>query len=130
MELVGVGVQLLIGKAFDNLAMLHDIITVRNSRGEPKVLFNQQYRETLRFQCANSLTDLLNNDRGEPLSGLVEQEQACAGAQYSGNRKHLLFAAGELGALARAEAFLEVGEQLENVAKTKAAGFHFRRQKK
>ena len=67
------------------------------------------------FQRADGLADLLDDDGREPLGRLVEQQQPRAGAQDAADRQHLLLAAGELGALARAEPLLEVREQLEDL---------------
>jgi hypothetical protein len=44
---------------------------------------------------------LLDDDRGEALGRLVEQEKPGAGAQDAADREHLLLAAGKLRALAR-----------------------------
>src|SRR5476651_850140 len=71
-ELFGIGVQFGVGETFDDLAVLHDIIAIRDGGGEPKVLLYQQNRETLRFQRADGLADLLNYDGGKPFGRLVE----------------------------------------------------------
>ena len=57
--------------------------------------------------------DLLDDDRGQPLGRLVQQQQAGAGAQDAADGQHLLLAAGELGALAPPP-LPQVREQLED----------------
>jgi hypothetical protein len=53
MQLFKIGAQLGIGEFVDNLAMLHDVVAVRDGRSEAEVLFDEQDRETLLLQSAN-----------------------------------------------------------------------------
>src|SRR4029078_3762828 len=97
---------------------------------ETKVLLDQQYGEALLFQRPNGLADLLDNDGRKSLGRLVEQQQPRAGAQDAADRQHLLFAAGQFGALAGAQTLLQIREQLENLIERQAARLDHRRQQK
>src|SRR5262245_58868627 len=107
--------------------MLHDVMAVGNRGGELKVLLHQQDRKALRFEHSERLTDLLDNDGGEPLGGLVEEKKPRAGAQNARDRQHLLFAAREFGALAL-EPLPYVREQREYPIDVEPAGTDLRRQ--
>src|SRR5207237_6461767 len=87
---------------------------------EMEILLDQQYREPLRLELGDGSADRLNDDRGEPLGGFIEQQQPRAGAQYAPDRQHLLLTAGKLGALA-GEPFLQIREQREDLLETQAA---------
>src|SRR5262249_52914599 len=126
-KLVEIGLQFGIGEAVDDAAMFHHVIAVRNGRCEAKILLDQENGEALLLERPDGPADLLDDDRGEPLGRLVEQEEACAGAQDAADRQHLLLAAGELGALAR-EPLLEVGKELEDALERQPALAHPRRQ--
>jgi hypothetical protein len=80
--------------------VFHDVVTVRHGGCEAEILFDQQNREALLFERADRVADLLNNDGRETLGRLVQEQQPRAGAQDAADRKHLLLAAGEFGALA------------------------------
>src|SRR6266849_7107927 len=121
------GVQLGVRKLVHDLSVLHDVIAVRDGRGEVKILLDQENGEALRLERADGLADLLDDDRRETLGRLVEQQEPGAGAQDAGDRQHLLLAAGELGALA-AQALLEVGKQGENAVELEPARPHLGRQ--
>src|SRR6266702_4665583 len=121
------GVQLGIGELVHDLSVLHDVIAVRDGRGEVKILLDQENGEALRLERADGLADLLDDDRRETLGRLVEQQEPRPGAQDAGDRQHLLLAAGELGALA-AQALLEVGKQAEDRLEGKPARLDLRRQ--
>src|SRR5215813_2762582 len=88
-------------------------MAVRNRRGKAKVLLDQQDGEPLLLEGADRPTDLLDDDRREPLGRLIEEEQPRARAQDAADREHLLLAAGQLGSGA-AQALLEVREQCED----------------
>src|SRR3546814_10314280 len=92
-----------------------------------EVLLHQNDGESLLLQLRDRPADLLDDDRGEALGRLVEQQQPGAGAQDAADRQHLLLAAGELGALAGA-ALLQVREQLVNLLDREAALAHPRRE--
>src|SRR5689334_720385 len=123
-QLVDIRIQFRIGELVDDTAMFHHVVAVRNCRSEAEILFHQQDGKSLFFQCADGLADLLNDDWGEPFGRLIEQQQARAGAQNTADCQHLLLAAGELGSLAGAEPFLEVGEQIEDLFERKPARFN------
>src|SRR5262245_31921409 len=126
-KLVEIGLQFGIGEAVDDAAMFHHVIAVRNRRCEAKILLDQENGEALLLERPDGPADLLDDDGGEPLGRLVEQEEARAGAQDAADRQHLLLAAGELGALAP-EPFLEVGKELEDALELKPALTHPGRQ--
>src|SRR6185437_15872839 len=86
-QFLDVGIQLGVGELVDDTPMFHDVIAVRNGRSEAEILFHQQDRETLLFQRANGAADLLDNDRRQPFSRLVEQQHARAGAQNAADRQ-------------------------------------------
>src|SRR5262245_7965490 len=113
MQLLQVGLELGIGETVDDAAMFHHVVAVRNRRRETKILLDQEDGEALLLEHADGLADLLDDDGGEALGRLVEQEQAGAGAQDSADGEHLLLAAAELRTLAR-QTFLEIGEELED----------------
>src|ERR1051326_2738737 len=107
--------------------MFHDIVAVGNSRGEIKVLLDQQYGESLRLERADRSPDLLNDDRGQALGRFVEQQQTGAGAQDAGDGQHLLLATRQFGALA-GQSVAQVRKQLEYAIEVEAAGAQLRRQ--
>src|SRR5712691_6499922 len=121
------GVQLGVRELVHDLSVLHDVIAIRDGRGEVKILLDQQNGEALRLERPDGLADLLDDDRRQALGRLVEQQQPRAGAQDAGDRQHLLLAAGELGALA-AQALLEIGEQPEDRLDGEPARLDLRRQ--
>src|SRR5580700_9246483 len=111
----------------DDTPVLDDVMPVRDGRGKPEILLDQQNREALSLQRANNRADLLHNDRRQPLGRLVEQQKTCPGAQDAANGQHLLLAAGQLGPLAAA-ALLQVRKQGVDLVDRHTAGSHDRRQ--
>ena len=69
----------------------------------------------------------LHDHRRQPLGDLVEQQQACAGAQNARHRQHLLLAAGQARARAAAP-FGQVGKHRVDLVERHAAAAHLRRQ--
>src|SRR5262245_65717053 len=61
-ELVHVGLQVGIGEPVDHLAVLQDIVAIRDGRGEPEVLLHQQNGKSLRLEGADGPADLLDDD--------------------------------------------------------------------
>src|ERR1043165_3242649 len=98
-ELFEVGVQFRIRELFHHPAVFHDVIAVGDGRSEAEILFNEQNGKTLLLETADGVTDLLDDDRSQPLGRLVEQQHARSGAQDAADRQHLLLAAGELRSL-------------------------------
>jgi hypothetical protein len=94
---------------------------VGNGGGEAEILLDQQHREAALLDRADGAADLLHNHGREALGGFVEQQQARAGAQDTGDRQHLLLAAGEFRALA-GRALLQVGEQRVDGREVEPAG--------
>ena len=79
MQLFDVRVQFRIDEAFDDPAVFHDEIAIRDGRCEAEILLDQKDGEALLLQRPDGAADLLDDDRGEALGRLVEQEQARAG---------------------------------------------------
>src|SRR5262245_52503683 len=65
----------------DHPPMLDDTVPVRDRFRELQVRFDEDDGESVRFQALNGRADLLDDDRREPLVGLVEEEETRAGAQ-------------------------------------------------
>src|SRR5262249_3434825 len=126
-QFLQVGFQLRIGELFDHAAVLHNVVSVGDRRGETEILFHQQYGKALLLERPNGAADLLDDHRREPFGRLVEQQEAGAGAQDAGDRQHLLLAAGEFGALA-AQALVQIRKQQENRRQIEAARTYLRRQ--
>src|SRR5665213_2968331 len=127
-QFVDISIQFSVGELVDNTSMLHDVIAIRDGRGEAEILFYQQYREALLLERPDRPADLLDDHGGEPLRRLVEQQEARAGAQDTRDRQHLLLAAREFCALIGAEALLEIWEQFKDAVERKSARPHLRRQ--
>src|SRR3972149_2255429 len=72
-QLVHISVQFRIGELVDDTPMFHDVIAIRNGRGEAEILFHQKDREALLLERADGLADLLDDDGRETLGRLVEQ---------------------------------------------------------
>src|SRR2546421_11316877 len=106
--------------------MFHDVIAVRNRRGEAEILLDEQNGKTLFLQRPDGAADLLDDDRRQAFGRLVEQQEPRSGAQDAADREHLLLAAGKLGALA-AQPLLDVGKQREDAVDFQPAGFHLGR---
>src|SRR5207237_7217737 len=86
-QLVLVLRQFRIAERIHHPAVLDDVMTVGDRRGEAEILLDQQHRKTLCLQRADQIANLLNDDRGKPLGRLVEQQQAGAGAQDAADRQ-------------------------------------------
>src|SRR4051794_1553766 len=126
-QLFEVRVQFRVGEAFDNPAVFHDVITVRDRRGETEILLDQEDGKALLLERANGAADLLDDQRREPVGRLVEQQHTRAGAQDAPDCQHLLLSARGLGALA-AQPLLEIGKQRKDFFSGEPARFHDRRQ--
>src|SRR3979411_2692304 len=109
-----------IGNHVHHASVLDDVVPVRHGLRAAEILLDQQDGEALLLEPRDGASDLLHDHRREPFGGLVEQQQARAGAQYAPDRQHLLLSAGELGALA-AQALPEVRKQLEDLLERKDA---------
>src|SRR4029078_9592863 len=126
-QLVDVCIEFRIGELVDDTTMFHHVIAVRNGRGEAEVLFHQEDGKAPILEGPDRLADLLNNDRREAFRRLIKQQQAGARAEKAPTCKHVLFTAGQLRALAGAEPFLQVREELKNLIETEAARLYHRR---
>src|ERR1700716_1684801 len=126
-QFLPVGIQFRLGEAFDHKAMLHDVVAIRDSCGEAKILFDQQDGESPLLEGPNGTPDLLDDHRRQPFGRFVKQQELGSGAQNTADRQHLLFASGKFGALA-SEPLLEGGKQLENARAREAARLDYWRQ--
>src|ERR1043166_3357183 len=127
-QLFDVRVQVGIDEPVDDPSVFHDVVAVRNGLGEAEILLDQEDGESFLLERVDGAADLLDDDRGEALGRLIEQEEPRAGAQDATDGQHLPLAARQFRALARAEALLEVGEQGEDAVEAEAARLHHRRQ--
>ena len=66
--------------------------------------------KTFLLQTRDGVADLLNDDGREAFGRLVQHQEPRAGSQDPCDRKHLLFAARQFGALA-VEPFLQIGNR-------------------
>src|ERR1700722_3577583 len=119
--------QLRVREVVHDTPMFHHVIAVGNGRGEAEILLDQQDGKTLSLEGADGVADLLNNDRGQAFGRLVEQQEPRAGAQYAGDRQHLLLAAGQFRALAF-QPFAQIREQRKDAIEIETAGPHLWRQ--
>src|SRR6266404_7710445 len=92
-KFIHVGLQLRVGKTIDDLAVFDNVVAVRDRRGEPEILFDQQDRKTFFLEARDGMADLLNDNRRQPFRRLVQHQKPRAGTQDSGDRQHLLLAA-------------------------------------
>lgn len=97
----------------DNLACVKDYGAVGQFKGTHGVLFNNNCGHTLLLDKTQGFFDLVDNNRGEPLIWLVQQQDLDLARQCAGDRQHLLFAARQGDALLFA-AFLKAGKQIVN----------------
>src|SRR5215467_3074181 len=125
-QLFDVRVQVGIAEPVDDPTVFHDVVAVGHRLGETEILLDQENCESLVLERVDGAADLLDDDRGEPLGRLVEQQEPRAGAQDTADRQHLLFATRQFRALARAEALLEVGKQREDAVEAEAPGLDHR----
>src|SRR5687768_6659721 len=65
-KLIHIGLQIRIRETVDYLAVLDDIVPVRDSRREPEVLFDQQDRKSFFLETCDRMADLLDDDRSKP----------------------------------------------------------------
>src|SRR4029077_8213103 len=103
-----------IGELIDNTPMFHDVIAIRDGRGETEILLHQENGKALFLERPDGLTDLLNDDGGKSFGRFIEEQQPGAGPQDTADGKHLLLATGELGALAGAAPRLVIRKPVEN----------------
>src|SRR5262245_4257355 len=128
-QFIEIGLELGIGEPVDNAAILHHVVAIRNRRSEAKILLDQEDGETLLFEHADGLADLLDDNRRKAFGRLVEQKEAGAGAQDAADGEHLLLTPGKLGALAR-QALLKIGKELEDAIEFEPARPHLGGQQK
>ena len=84
-------------------AVHHDRHVVGHRGGHPDVLLDDEDRDlALLSDPDQHVLDLLHDHRREPLRRLVHHQQTRVEQQRAGDREHLLLAAGELAAPARA----------------------------
>src|SRR6185369_12568106 len=89
-----VGLELVVRDHVHDTATLHDVVTVGDAGGEPKVLLHKQNGETLLLELGNGAADLLYDDWGQAFGRLVQQQQPGASPKDPTDSEHLLLAAG------------------------------------
>jgi hypothetical protein len=105
---------------FGVVERLHDpaagdqVVPIGEGGGEVQVLLDQQHRHAVLAHAAEDVADLLDQQRGEALGGLVGQQHLGAGAQHACQREHLLLPAGQVGAALLAP----VGQHRERLVDT------------
>src|SRR5262249_26183114 len=72
-QLAEVSRQFGIAEAVDDPPVLDDVMAVGNRRGKPEILLDQENGKSLLLQGTDDITDLLDDDRRQPLGRLVEQ---------------------------------------------------------
>src|SRR3954465_10674608 len=70
-KLVHVGLQVGIGEAIDDLAVLDDVVAVGHGGGEAEILLDQKDGEAFRLQPRDGVADLLDDDGSQSLGRLV-----------------------------------------------------------
>src|SRR5438445_2043672 len=111
-NLLQIGLYLAVRDHVHHPAALHDVVPVRDARGEPEILLDEEDGKPFRLEPRDGTAYLLNDHRSEAFGRLVQKQQPRPGAQNAADREHLLLAPRELRALAR-EALLQVREQAE-----------------
>src|SRR3954465_4861365 len=74
-QLVHVRIELRVRDHVDDLAVLHHIMAVGDSRGKAEILLDQQDGEAFRLQAADGVPDLLDDHGGEAFGRLIQQEE-------------------------------------------------------
>src|SRR6185437_178304 len=98
----------------DDAAGLHDIGTVRQAQRVMRVLLDEEHRDVLLLvDLADHFEDLLDDQRRQAERGLVEQEKPRPAHQGTGDRQHLLLAAGKRAAALHLAA-LQEGKKRED----------------
>jgi hypothetical protein len=96
---VAIGGQLGGGQRACDAAVDHHVDGVGDVDGHTEVLLDQQHRDVAlggeRLQHGH---DLLHDDRGQPLGGLVHDQELRVEQQRAGDGQHLLLAPRQLGA--------------------------------
>src|SRR5437879_4751832 len=88
----------------DDRALIHDEDALPDPRGEPKVLLDEEERESGRAHLREYFADLLHELRCETLRRLVEEKHRRISHERARDGEHLLLAARELVAARRATA--------------------------
>src|SRR6266702_5139676 len=127
MKLVHIGGELRIGKSVNDLAVLDDVVTIRDGGCDAEVMLDQKDRKAFLLEPRNGVTDLLDDDRSQTFGWLVQHQEARARAQDARDRQHLLLTAGQFRALA-VEALLQVRKQVKDLIERQSACTHHRRQ--
>src|SRR4051812_16791230 len=101
------------GRAFDrNLSPLHDDRAVGGLQRKPRVLLDEDDRRALLSNLRDGVEDGAHDERRKPERGLVEQQHLRPAHQRTGEREHLLLAAGK-GARSLPTPLGQRGEEVE-----------------
>src|SRR3990170_633234 len=95
------GGQLLDGAAEADVGLAHEVDAVGEGHRDLQVVLDEEDRHAGLVDLGQDVADLLDQERGEALGGLVDQQQAGVAHQRPRDREHLLLAAGQEPALLR-----------------------------
>src|SRR5918997_3018056 len=101
-EFVHARVEFVSWERVHHAPILHEVEAVGHPAGEAEVLLHEQNGQAALLQLGQDVADPLDDHGSQALRRLVEEDETGARAQHPGDGQHLLLAAGELGALARA----------------------------
>src|SRR5688500_4154525 len=100
LQLEHIGIELSFSEGVHDTTVLHQVESIGHFARKSEVLLHVLDRHAPLVQCHVHGSNPLNDDRREPFGRFVEKENPGACSKHAGNRKHLLFAARELCALA------------------------------
>src|SRR6266511_1084018 len=104
-------------------SLLHDVAAVADAQRHARVLLDQKNRYAQPLQLADHVPDVADEGWGEPLRGLVHEDEPGPRHHHAGDGKHLLLAAGErLGVLV--DALAEAREVPEHLVEALPAQRH------
>src|SRR6202162_2460300 len=83
-QFIHIGLESRSREFIDDAAMFHDVVPVGHGRGEVHILLDKKTQNARRVERADSMPDLLNDDRCQAFGGLNEQQQPGANAQNAG----------------------------------------------
>src|SRR5947208_5264462 len=75
--------------------LLHNIAAVAHGQGHSRVLLDEEHRDPEALELGDHVTDQADERGGEPLRGLVHQDQPCPCHHHARDREHLLLTSRE-----------------------------------
>src|SRR6266545_738121 len=80
--------------------LLHDVAAIADAEGHARVLLDEEDGDAAAHELADHVPDVADERGGEPLGGLVHQDEPRARHHHASDGEHLLLAAGQrLGVL-------------------------------